>query len=97
MSGDCDICGEHCLDCVCDKETPVGFLFAMPLGGTMEIRSSKPIDDLNVDHDEEIEGIVYNIFWNGEALPWCTKTKLQAAAIAFGCQWGAQEMEKKLR
>lgn len=78
-----------------DFENQVGFLFYMPFGETMEIRSSKPIDQ-DIGSDEEIEGIVYNIYWKGIALPWCTKTRLQAIAIAFGCQWGAQEMVRKI-
>jgi len=97
MSGECSLCGEHCLDCFCDKETQVGFLFSMPLDGTLEIRSSKPIDDLNVDGDQEIEGVVYHIYWNNQPLPWFTKTKMNACAIAFGCQWGAMQMEKTFR
>ena len=80
-----------------EEETQVGFKFAMPFEETMEIRSSKFTDDLEVGSDEEIEGIVYRIYWNDQPLPWCTKTKLQAIAIAFGCQWGAREMAKKLR
>jgi len=69
--------------------------FAMPDGETMEIRASKTIDDVGVD--EEIEGVIYQIFWNNQAMPWYTKTRLQAMAIALGCQWGAYETAKKFR
>lgn len=43
----------------------------------------------------EVDGIVYNIYWDGVALPWCTQTRVQAYAIALGCQWGAMEQFKK--
>jgi hypothetical protein len=66
--------------------------FAMPYGETMEIRPSKPIDEDEVGIDEEVEGVVYQIFWNEKPLPWCTNTRLQATAIALGCQWGALEI-----
>lgn len=79
-----------------DLKTQIGWLFAMPFGETLEIRSSKPIDDSNVECDEELEDVVYSIYWNNIELPWCTKTKFQAMAIACGCQWGAMEMQKKM-
>ncbi len=94
MSGECEICHEHTLDCVCERETRVGLIFSMPYETKMEIRSSKTIDE-NIASDEEVEGIVYHIFWDGTYLPWCTNTLLQATAIAFGCQWGAYEMKNK--
>ena len=70
-------------------------LFSMPMGGRLEIRPSKEIDELEVGVDEEVDGIVYNIYWDGVALPWCTHTRAQAYAIALGCQWGAMEQAKK--
>lgn len=80
-----------------EERNPVGLCFAMPNQGTLEIHSSMPIDDFEVESDEEIEGVVYRLWWDGSYLPWCIKTKLQATAIAFGCQWGAMEMAKKMR
>lgn len=62
----------------------------------MEMRPSEPIDESEVGMDEEIEGIVYQIFWNNNPLPWCTKTRLQAGAIALGCQWGAQRIFEEI-
>lgn len=95
MSGECDFCGEHVLDCECDEEKRVGLLFSMPNGKTMEIRSSSEVNE-NIGSDEKVEGIVYKIYWDSISLPWCTETLLQATAIAFGCQWGAEQMWKKL-
>jgi hypothetical protein len=97
MSGECDECGEHCLDCMCNKsnQNQVGMLFAMPFGQTLEIRSSQLIIDVDIDMCEEIDGITYSIYWNGERLPWCANTLLSATAIAMGCQYGAQQIMKK--
>lgn len=78
----------------CCEETLLGLCFDMPFSGLLEIRSSKPLDE-TIGRDEEVEGVVYRIYWNGIPLPWSTKTQLQATAIACGCQWGAQEMMKK--
>ena len=75
----------------------MSFLLAMPFGETMEVRPSKVIDDLEVGIDEEVEGIIWQVFWNGIALPWHTQTRLQATAIALGCQWGAMETAKRFR
>ena len=98
MSGECDKCGEHKLECTCEEEsTQIGFAFAMPGGERLEVRSSKPIDILNIDPDEEIDDVYYQIFWNDVALPWTTVTKLQATAVALGCQWGAFETAKRIR
>lgn len=68
----------------------MSFAFSMPFGEIMEIRPSKPIDELEIGIDEEVEGVVYQIFWNDIAFPLHTKTRLQATAIALGCQWGAR-------
>ena len=95
MSNSCEFCGQHVVDCCCTTKSSLGF--TMPCGGTLEIHSSKPIDQMETACDEEIEGVVFNVFWDGEMLPWCTKTRLQAMAIALGCQWGANEMIKKVR
>jgi hypothetical protein len=70
--------------------------FAMPLGQSMEIRCSKEIDEDEIDKDEEVDGVVYNILWNDKLLPWCTTTRSQAYAIALGCQWGAFETFREM-
>jgi len=70
-------------------------LFTMPMGGRLEIRPSEPIDELEIGVDEEVDGIIYDIYWDEIKLPWCTKTRAQAYAIALGCQWGAMEQFKK--
>ena len=67
--------------------------FKMPYNGIMEIRASKPIDD-DVDIEDEIEGVIYLIYWNDIQLPWHTKTQWAAIIMALGCQWGAKEMLK---
>ena len=46
--------------------------------------------------DEEVDGVVYNIYWNGEMMPWHTKTRMEASGLALGCQWGAHEMLKRM-
>ena len=96
MSGECDKCGEHTLECSCNTEKQVGFLFQMPCGEVMKIRSSKPIDYLEIPFDEEIEGITYQIHWSGLTLPWGANTLLHANIFALGVQCGAKEMYKKL-
>lgn len=66
--------------------------FFMPLGGTLEVTSETPLtfdEEMEINPDKKIEGVIWKIIWNGAALPWCTETKLQAMAIAFGCQYGA--------
>lgn len=77
------------------SETPIGFLLSMPIGEDLEIKSSRQLDE-DVGIDEVIEDVVYTIYWNGHPLPWCASTQLQAFSIAFGCQYGAQEMMRKL-
>lgn len=69
--------------------------FAMPFGKTMEIRPSKEVDEFEIGVDEEIEDVFYTIYWDDQPLPWFTKTRIQAIAIAFGCQWGAYEVLKR--
>lgn len=63
-------------------------LFSMPNQGKLEIRSSKEFEE-EPEIDEEIDGVVWQVFWNNQPLPWTTKTRLQATGIALGCQWGA--------
>jgi hypothetical protein len=70
--------------------------FSMPCGGIMEIITSQDVDWMEVDMDEEIEGVFYFIEWNGEKFPCHTKTRLQATAMAFGAQWAANEMYNKM-
>jgi len=67
--------------------------FAMPFGGVLEIRPSKELEE-EPEMDEEVDGVVYNIFWNDKLLPWYTNTRLDATKIAMGCQWGAFEILK---
>jgi hypothetical protein len=73
---------------------PVILNLSMPFGETLEIRSSKEIDE-DVENDEEVEGVEYKIYWGSTKLPWHTKTRREAVAIAFGCQFGAFEMMRK--
>jgi hypothetical protein len=66
----------------------------MPLGERLEIRSEPPLtfdEEMDIMPDREIQGVIWKIFWNEVPLPWYTQTKLQAMAIAFGCQYGAIE------
>lgn len=77
------------------SENQVGLKFAMPFADTLEIRSSKPINEDEIGIDQEVEGIVYSIYWGDVPLPWFTKTQLQASAIALGCQWGAQQIANR--
>lgn len=70
--------------------------FAMPMGGTLEVRPSKKIDEDEIGSDEKVEGITYSIYWNDLLLPFSTDTRLQAYAIATGCQWGAFETFKEM-
>ena len=71
--------------------------FAMPNGETMEIVPSQEIDTYDIGTDEIIEGVVYFIEWEGKKLPWYTKTRCDATAIAMGCQFGAFQMAEKMR
>lgn len=68
-----------------------GFKFKMPLDTTMEIHSSKEIDD-DIGVDKEIDDVVYTIHWEGITMPWCANTYQTAMAMAVGCQWGAEKM-----
>lgn len=95
MSGECEDCGKHTLECNCETNLQVGFKFRMPCGESLEIRSSKPINGLDHEIDKEIIGIVFLIFWNGKSLPWSTSTQVEAMSIALGCQYGANEVYKK--
>jgi hypothetical protein len=74
----------------------VGFRFAMPFDGSLEIRSNKELD-LLADPTKKNKGVLYAIFYGEQCLPWTCKTQLEAFAIAFGCQWGAFETMKKYR
>jgi hypothetical protein len=92
MSGECDKCGEHCLECSCT--TDFGCVFRMPFGKRLNIRASSPIPE-DTAHHESIKDVVYNIYWCDEILPWNTKTRAEAFSIALGCQWGAQKMVER--
>lgn len=74
----------------------VGLIFSMPLNGDLKIYSSQPIDDLEIDDNEEIEGIYYYISWNEKKLPWYFSTQLQAMICAISCQWAAKSMIERL-
>lgn len=68
--------------------------FVMPFGGELDIRPKPSMtldEELEIGSDEEVEGVIWQLFWNDLPLPWCTKTKLQATALAFGCQYGAMQ------
>jgi hypothetical protein len=68
--------------------------FSMPLGGVLEVRSDPELDfddEIDTPCDKKIEGVIWKIFWNDKQLPWYTETKLQAMALAFGCQYGAMQ------
>jgi len=68
--------------------------FGMPFGGTITIIPSiEP--EKEPEMDEEVEGIIYQLIWNDELLPWYAKTRLEATKIGLGCQYGANEMMKK--
>lgn len=67
------------------EETQAGFLYAMPLGGTLEIKSTCPVEE-DIEYDEEIEGVLYKIYWDDVQLPYFAKTLLQATAIKISCQ-----------
>jgi len=72
--------------------------FTMPYGEYLEIRPSKELsieEELEIGSDEEIEDLIWYISIGGnEDLPWSCKTRLQACAIALGCQFGAYWREK---
>ncbi len=68
-------------------------LFTMPYGQTMEIRPSRELtldENLEIGQDEEIEGLTWHIYIGKIELPWFCTTKMQATAIALGCQYGAR-------
>lgn len=93
MSGECESCGEHDVDCKCEqKSIYVSLKFQMPYNGTLEIIASEPVNEFEIGAEEVIKGITYSLCWNGKYLPWCTKTKSEAIAMAFACQYGAQEV-----
>ena len=77
------------------------FLFSMPYGQVLKVvrLSTFEIDEYDdddnytdIDSEAEIEGVIYIIRWNEEALPWHTKNLLGASLLAMGCQWGAQQV-----
>jgi len=74
----------------------VGLRLSMPRGGILEIRPSDYIDSDAVGIDDEVEGIIYRIYWNEVPLPWSTKKQSEAMHIALGCQWGAFESLENL-
>ncbi len=74
-----------------EESKPLFLSYAMPFGERLECRPSKPINELEVGIDEEIEGVVYELYWNDKCLPISVKTRLQAILAAFSCQWGAFE------
>jgi len=73
--------------------------FSMPRGEYLEIRPSYEIDldqQLDIEVDEVIPGLLWLIFWNDVQFPWTFTTKSQANAMAWGCQYGASVMYKKM-
>lgn len=74
--------------------------FTMPFGDVIEIIPSRELsldENFEVGFDEEVTDLVWTIVFNNSTLPWSTKTKAQAYAIALGCQWGAYEMYRSVR
>lgn len=70
--------------------------FDMPFNQTLQIVAVPEIDESEIGKDEEVEGVIYKIYWNNKPLPFHTNTRLHAMAIALGCQYGAHEIFKKL-
>lgn len=75
------------------------FSFSMPYGHILKVvrLSTFEIDEddddyIDIHSEAEIEGVIYVVRWSDQELPWHTKSHLQAAMIAMGCQWGAQQM-----
>jgi hypothetical protein len=72
--------------------------FKMPYGQYLEIIPSRYLtfeEELEIGHDEELDDLVWYIsISEKENMPWSAKTKLQANAIALGCQFGAYWAEK---
>lgn len=73
------------------EEEQLELLFKMPRGSTLEIRVSGPIPE-DIDPQEQVEGVLYHVYWKGERFPMVMKTKCEAMAVAFGCQWAANRM-----
>lgn len=74
----------------------VGFGYIMPRGQMLEIRCNTDTRDLDIELDEQIEGILYYIFWEKEPLHWSFNTEMQAMMMALGCQYGANETLKRM-
>jgi hypothetical protein len=70
--------------------------FLMPFDTELEIKPSKDICECSIAYDEEIDGIVYNIFWGQKIFPLHMKTKGEATSIAIGLQWAAKEMYQRI-
>ena len=93
MSGSCEKCGEHAVDCECEqKSIHISLAFQMPNNGKLEIIASEPINEFEVGSKEVVEGITYSLRWNGKYLPWCTQSRFEAISMAMACQYGAQEV-----
>jgi hypothetical protein len=69
--------------------------FSIPHNQILEIKPSKQLDE-DFGYDEEIEGVVWNIYWNKRMFPWHIKTQNDAFAIALGCQWMIKEYIKSM-
>jgi hypothetical protein len=73
--------------------------FHMP-NGDLEIRSHPNLpyhEEIEIGTDEQVKGVTWKIFWNDVELPWFTETRLQALAIALGCQYGATQGHNHMR
>ena len=94
MSGECERCGNHIIECIClfEFRHQVGTQFKMPFGGSLEIRSSEYIEKDFVNLDEVIEGITYRIYWNDNFMPVTAPNRMTAYAMALGCQWAAHQV-----
>lgn len=70
-----------------DEGYQVGFKFQMSYGQSLEIRSNRDVDEMEIEPDEVVEGIHYFLFWKRKTMGVFFSTRLQAMAAALGAQW----------
>jgi len=74
-------------------EYDIYFAFTMPYDQILKIIQLSTFEMGHDDyHDDEIDGVIYVLRWNGEKLPWYTESHRHAVSIALGCQLGARKM-----
>ena len=66
--------------------------FKMPYGMELQIKPSREINEEEIEMDEEVDDLVWQFWWDGDKLPYCTRTKAEAGAFALACQVGAYKM-----